>query len=86
MISPAAPTETKLRHARILRGVVTPAQLSALAAADTVLWIEPAPRMQLYDEVASRIVAGDGPPHQTLMQSLGYTGARRDGGGGGQRA
>ncbi|MFO1512738.1 MAG: S8 family serine peptidase [Verrucomicrobiota bacterium] len=71
----SAPQETKLRSGRILRGAISPTQLQALSAFDQVLWIEPGPKMRLYDEVASRIVAGDGPPHQTLTQSLGYTGA-----------
>ena len=71
----STPQEAKLRSGRILRGSISPARMGILAASDQVLWIEPAPKMRLYDEVASRIVAGDGPPHQTLMQSLGYNGA-----------
>lgn len=67
--------ETKLPSGRILRGAISRAQLDAFAASEAVLWIESAPRMKLFDEVASRIVAGDGPGHQTRMQSLGYNGA-----------
>jgi len=67
--------ETGLPAGRILQGTISRAQFQAFAASSAVLWIEPAPRMRLYDEVASRLVAGDGPPHQTLTQSLGYTGA-----------
>ena len=67
--------EVKLRSGRLLRGTVSRTQLEALAASDQVLWIEPAPKMTLFDEVSSRIVAGDGPANQTLMQSLGYDGA-----------
>lgn len=59
----------------VLRGWLEVARLGALAASDAVLWIEPAPDMKLFDEVSSRIVAGAGPPGQTLVQSLGYTGA-----------
>ncbi len=66
--------ETRLRTGRVIRGRVKPAQLDALAESDVVLWIESAPHMKLYDEVSSRIVAGDGPPAQSLMQSLGYDG------------
>src|SRR5215467_11085617 len=51
-----------------------PSQLGALALADSVLWIEPAPHMKLVDEVASKIVAGDGGPKTLLTQSLGYDG------------
>ena len=67
--------DTKLSAGRILRGAISKTQLAALAASDSVLWIEPAPQMRLVDEVSSRIVAGDGPGHQTHMQSLGYNGA-----------
>src|SRR6478736_2626412 len=67
--------ETKLASGRILRGSVSKTQLNSLAASDAVLWIESAPTMRLFDEVSSRIVAGDGTGHQTLMQSLGYDGA-----------
>mgnify|MGYP001602156105 FL=1 len=67
--------ETKLHSGRILRGAISRAQLDSLAASDTVLWIESAPKMKLNDEVSSRIVAGDGPGNQTLMQSLGYDGS-----------
>lgn len=67
--------ESHLRAGTILRGEIPRDQLAALAASRAVLWIEPAPKMRLHDEVASRIVAGDGPTQQTLMQSLGYDGA-----------
>jgi subtilisin family serine protease len=67
--------ETKLRAGRILRGELSPAQLAALAQSDAVLWMEPFRPMKLFDEVASRTVGGDGPPGQTLVQSLGHTGA-----------
>lgn len=66
---------TDFRPDRIVRGQLKPGQLDALARADAVLWIEPAPRMRLFDEVASRIVGGDGPQGQTQVQALGYTGA-----------
>ena len=67
--------ESSNHFGAVLRGRLNRAQLDALASSEAVLWIEPAPAMRLYDEVASRIVAGDGPPGQTLAQSLGYTGA-----------
>jgi hypothetical protein len=67
--------EANHRFGRVLRGQVSAAELDSLAASDAVLWIEPAAGMKLFDEVSSRIVAGDGPPGQTLVQSLGYTGA-----------
>jgi hypothetical protein len=68
-------SESKLRSGRVIRGRVSPAQLDALAASDTVLWIEPAPDMKLFDEVASKIVAGDGGPNLLDTQALGYDGS-----------
>lgn len=67
--------QARLRVGRVLRGELPAGQLDALAADPGVLWIEPAPKMRLFDEVASRIVGGDGPTHQTLVQSLGYDGS-----------
>lgn len=67
--------ESPLRAGMVLRGQIQRARLPTLAGSRAVLWIEPAPHMRLLDEVASRIVAGDGPTNQTLMQSLGFTGA-----------
>ena len=59
----------------VLRGRINRTQIDSLASSDTVLWIESAPAMRLFDEVSSRIVGGDGPPGQTLTQSVGYNGA-----------
>ena len=66
--------ESKLRAGTVLRGRVSPDQLNSLAQSRAVLWIEPAPDIKLFDEVASRIVAGDAPPGHTLVQSLGFDG------------
>lgn len=67
--------ESTNRFGGVLRGRISREQLTPLARSGAVLWIEPAPAMRLFDEVSSRIVGGDGPPGQTLVQSLGYTGA-----------
>src|SRR5690606_663676 len=45
--------ESNTRFGTIVRGRVTPAQLAVLAQSGLVLWIEPAPRMRLYDEISS---------------------------------
>ncbi|PYI80045.1 MAG: hypothetical protein DME26_22385, partial [Verrucomicrobia bacterium] len=66
--------ESTLRAGTVLRGKINPARLEALAKSDAVLWIEPARDMKLFDEVASKIVAGDGGPQTLLTQSLGYDG------------
>src|SRR5438128_1819414 len=68
--------ETKLRFGNILQGVVTPAQLSALAQSDSVLWIEPAPKPKLLDEISSKIVGDDDGTNgtRTATQQLGLDG------------
>ena len=67
--------QSTLRSGTVLRGQASSAQLAALAQSDAVLWIEPAPQMKLLDEVASKLVAGDGGPNTLLSQSLGYDGS-----------
>jgi hypothetical protein len=66
----------RTRFGTIVRGRVKAGRLEALAASAGVLWIEPAAKMKLNDEVASRIVGGDGPEgsNRTAMQELGFTG------------
>lgn len=59
---------------RVLRGRVTQTALNALAESEAVLWIEPDNRMKLFDEVSSKLVAGDGGPGELLTRSLGYDG------------
>jgi len=58
-------------------GTVNAAELRVLAQSDAVVWIEPAARMKLVDEVATTIVAGEGsaiggPAH---VHELGYDGS-----------
>jgi hypothetical protein len=67
--------QTSLRSGRVIRGQLGPQQLEALAQSDAVLWIEPEPHMRLYDEVASKLVAGDGGPGRLLAQDFGYDGS-----------
>jgi hypothetical protein len=60
-----------------LSGTVNAAELRVLAQSDAVVWIEPAARMKLVDEVATTIVAGEGsavggPAH---VHELGYDGS-----------
>lgn len=62
------------RSSVVLRGEASLAQVTALANSRDVLWVEPAPRMQLFDEVSSKLVAGDGGSHRLLTQELGYDG------------
>ncbi|MEO6335434.1 MAG: S8 family serine peptidase, partial [Verrucomicrobiota bacterium] len=68
--------ESAMRFGNILQGDVTPAQLDALAQSPAVLWIEPAPKIKLFDEIASKITGGDdgisGTP--TLTQQFGFDG------------
>jgi hypothetical protein len=69
-------SQTELRQGTILRGTIPADQLQQLAGAEAVLWIEPAPRMKLQDEIATKIVAGDDDNAGTLatVHQLGYTG------------
>ncbi len=66
--------ESTLRSGTVLRGKINPARLEALARSEAVLWMEQARDMKLVDEVASKIVAGDGGPQKLLSQTLGFDG------------
>ena len=63
------------RFGTVLRGQVMLGQLQALAESPAVLWIEPGPKIKLFDQVSSEIVAGEGGPQSTFTQDLGFTGA-----------
>jgi subtilisin family serine protease len=67
--------ESHARFGAVLRGSIPHGKLAALAESPAVLWIEPAPKMKLFDEVASKIVAGDGGPHLTRSQLFGFDGS-----------
>ena len=64
------------RFGAILQGEATSAQRAALASSDAVLWIEPAPRMRLFDEISTKIVAGDDLEVGTaaVVHQLGFDG------------
>ncbi|MGH7970817.1 MAG: S8 family serine peptidase, partial [Limisphaerales bacterium] len=72
----AVHSESHLRQGTILRGLLPPKQLEALAASSAVLWIEKAPKRKLVDEAASKIVGGDDGrlATPTLTQQMGFTG------------
>ena len=65
--------ESKTAFGTVVRAQVTGPQLRTLSGADDVLWVEPAPRMKLSDEIASKIVAGGEipPPPNTNPSSGG---------------
>lgn len=69
--------ESHLRQGTIMRGRLPAGQVSLLAQSASVLWLEPAPKRRLVDEMASKIVGGDdgatGTP--TLTQQRGFGGA-----------
>ncbi|MBX3747852.1 MAG: S8 family serine peptidase [Verrucomicrobiae bacterium] len=50
--------ESASTFGRILQGRVSPTQLALIARSPVVLWIEPAPRMRLFDAISSKIVGG----------------------------
>ena len=68
--------ESRLHLGTILRGEVKLANLSALANADSVLWIESAPKRKLVDEAASKIVGGDdgNVATPTVTEQMGFDG------------
>lgn len=69
--------QTDLPQGTILRGTLTAPRLQQLADSPAVLWIEPAPKMKLNDEVSTKIVAGDDGNTATFAEvhQLGFTGA-----------
>lgn len=70
-------SEDHLRQGVILRGKLSPKQLSALAQSSAVLWVESAPKRKLLDEAASKIVGGDDGQvaTPTVTQQLGFNGS-----------
>lgn len=70
-------SESRLRQGTYLRGELPPASLDALAQADAVLWLEPAPRRKLVDEAAAKLVGGDDGQvaTPTVTQQLGFDGS-----------
>lgn len=72
-------TVTRARSVRfgaILTGRLAVIQLARLVRSPLVLWVERAPRMKLFDEVATDIVAGDDglPGTPSGVQELGFDG------------
>jgi len=65
----------KHRFGGVFRGVVPNRSLQTLADSPGVLWIEPAPKIKLYDEISSEIVGGDCGAPRTCTQLLGFDGA-----------
>jgi hypothetical protein len=55
---PGLARRSTTRFGTVVSGRIDAPQLSALSESDAVLWIEPAPRPRLYDEVSSKIVGG----------------------------
>jgi subtilisin family serine protease len=66
--------QTRNRFGAVLRGRLAPGQLQKLAESPSVLWIEPAPRMKLNDEISTKLVAGDGPEHLAYVHQFGFNG------------
>src|SRR4051812_11742654 len=58
----------------VVRGVVSPNQLNAIAQSHAVLWIEPSAKPKLRDEVAAEIMEGELDGAGALVPSLGFDG------------
>ncbi|MGH7971733.1 MAG: S8 family serine peptidase, partial [Limisphaerales bacterium] len=69
-------SETHLRQGTIIRGLLSPANLNALAQSPAVLWLERAPHRKLVDEAAAKLVGGDDGrvATPTVTQQMGYDG------------
>ena len=67
---------TETRFGVFLGGRTTPRRVLELARSPSVLWIEPAGRMKLVDEIATEIVLGDDgtPGKPAQVQRLGFDG------------
>ncbi len=67
---------SRLRFGAILTGSVPANQLNNLIQSQSVLWIEPVAHPKLYDEVATKIVAGESTDggHPAYVHELGYNG------------
>ena len=70
----AVTTDARTRFGSVLRGQLAPGRLQALAGSPAVLWVEAGPNIRMFDEIASKIVAGDGGPGRTSATQLGYDG------------
>jgi hypothetical protein len=68
--------QSALRQGTVIRGKLNANQLSTLSKSGAVLWVEPAPRRKLVDELAAKLVGGDdgrnGTP--TLTEQIGFGG------------
>ncbi|MDX1952457.1 MAG: S8 family serine peptidase [Verrucomicrobiota bacterium] len=66
---------SRTRAGTIAQGVTLPEHLAELARAKSVLWIEPAPQVKLYDELAAEIFGGELEGPGTAVQELGFDGS-----------
>lgn len=69
--------ESPLRYGSIVNAKIKAYRLKELAESGAVLWIEPAPRMRLFDELSTKIVAGSGgaPGTFATAHQLGFDGS-----------
>lgn len=67
---------TRLDKGTVLQGTIPTGNLHRLLESDSVLWLEPAPKPRLYDEVSTKIVAGPNPTngHPAAIHALGFDG------------
>jgi subtilisin family serine protease len=66
---------SETRFGGLMRGRIQAGQLLELLSSPWVLWVEPAPTPKLVDEIAAKIVAGDGGSGRLYTQELGFDGS-----------
>jgi len=69
--------QTRSRFGTWMQGELAVNNLARLSQSDWVLWVEPAPRMQLLGEISSKVVGGNNgtPGTPTTTQAAGFDGS-----------
>ncbi len=72
----SVPSRSTNSWSETLQATINGRQLAELAMSEAVLWIEPAPKPKLFDEIASKIVGGDDftPGTPSYVNQLGFDG------------
>jgi serine protease AprX len=64
----------RLPKGLVVQGEISRKKLNKAIESEEVLWVEPAPKIKLFDALAAQIVAGEGPDRLTSTMQLGFDG------------